>query len=116
GRLRPGAVPRRASRRPRLREGRRAETRAPRSRRLPRRRRTAGGAVRAVLAALVALAAARPAGAAGPLLVNGAGTPHVWTVTPVPFNPDRGTLGAIDNGTAVGMVTSDFGVWAAVPT
>src|SRR5204863_49711 len=60
--------------------------------------------------------AAGPARAAGPLLVNGAGAPLVWSVIPVPFNPDRGTLGALANAAAVQAVADDFAVWAAVPT
>lgn len=58
---------------------------------------------------------AGPARAAGPLAVNGAGQPLVWT-SPVPFSPDRGALGALDNAAAVATVTADFAVWAAVPT
>ena len=72
--------------------------------------------MRLALAVLLAIGAAPMARAAGPLIVNGAGVPLVWTANPVPFNPDRGKLGAIDNATAVGMVASDFGVWASVPT
>lgn len=70
------------------------------------------------LTLLVALALAWPAviRAAGPLLVNGAGTPLVWPVDPVPFNPDRGPLGALDNATAVALVTTSFAVWTGVPT
>ena len=64
----------------------------------------------------VLLLAAGPARAAGPLLVNGAGVPLVWSVIPVPFNPDRGTLGALANAAAVQAVADDFAVWAAVPT
>ena len=71
--------------------------------------------MRLALAVLLALGAMPMARAAGPLIVNGAGVPLVWTANPVPFNPDRGSLGAIDNATAVGMVASDFGVWASVP-
>ena len=68
------------------------------------------------LAAVLLLVAGRPARAAGPLLVNGAGDPLVWNVIPVPFNPDRGTLGVLDNAAAVQAVADDFAVWAAVPT
>jgi len=48
--------------------------------------------------------------------VNGNGDPLVWGVNPIPFNPDRGTLGTLDNAAAVQAVLDDFGVWAAVPT
>ncbi len=54
--------------------------------------------------------------AGGPLIVNGAGTPLVWSASPVPFNPDQGPLGVLPNATAVGLVESLFGVWDAVPT
>jgi hypothetical protein len=57
-----------------------------------------------------------PVRAAGPLLVNGAGTPYVWTADPVPFNPDRGTLGARSNAAAVADVSSNFAVWTDVAT
>ena len=56
-----------------------------------------------------------PARAAGPLIVNGSGQPLVWS-GPVPFNPDRGPLGLLDNGAAITAVASDFAVWGAVPT
>ncbi len=58
---------------------------------------------------------ALPARAAGPLLVNGAGIPLTWAA-PIPFNPDRGTLGALSNADAVALVADSFGAWAAVPT
>src|SRR5262249_13133402 len=64
--------------------------------------------------AITVVVAAR-AQAAGPLNVNGAGTPLVWTA-PIPFNPDQGTLGARTNAQAVADITADFGVWAAVST
>ena len=48
--------------------------------------------------------------------MNGNGDPLVWGVNPIPFNPDRGTLGTLDNAAAVQAVLDDFGVWAAVPT
>lgn len=61
---------------------------------------------------------ALPTRAGGPLIVNGAGQPLVWDLTagPAPFNPDLGTLGTLDNATAVGLVTANFGVWDAVPS
>src|SRR5438270_323386 len=68
------------------------------------------------LAAIRLRAGGVPARAAGPLLVNGNGDPLVWGVNPIPFNPDRGTLGTLDNAAAVQAVLDDFGVWAAVPT
>jgi hypothetical protein len=60
---------------------------------------------------------ATPAHAAGPLIMNGAGQPLLWsTATPIPFHPDRGKLGDLTNATAVAEVAAQFGVWAAVPT
>ncbi len=56
--------------------------------------------------AVLFLLLAAPARAAGPLYVNGAGTPAVWTASPVPFNPDQGTLGMLDNAQAVLHVTN----------
>src|SRR5262244_1559991 len=53
-----------------------------------------------VVAAAVAVLGAR-AQAAGPSNVNGAGTPLAWwggQPTPIPYNPDLGTLGACANG------------------
>jgi hypothetical protein len=74
----------------------------------------AGHAVVRLLAAC-ALAAA-PARAAGPLLVNGAGAPLAWTASPVPYNPDKGSLGALGNAAAIANVAANFAVWSAVPT
>lgn len=68
-----------------------------------------------VVAGVICLAA-REGRAAGALLVNGAGTPLVWSVSPIPWNPDQGLLGALANTTAVATVSADFAVWAAVPT
>jgi hypothetical protein len=76
-------------------------------------RRHAGA--RAALAAVLLLAAARTR-AAGPLIVNGGGEPLVWTVDPVPFNPDRGSLGALDNATAIAHVAANLAAWEAVDT
>ena len=39
--------------------------------------------------------------AAGPLIVNGAGTPLVWAVNPIPFNPEQGLRGARTNAQAM---------------
>jgi hypothetical protein len=69
----------------------------------------------AVLTALLLVAAGR-ARAAGPLIVNGAGEPLVWAADPVPFNPDRGKLGALDNATAIAHVAANFAAWEAVDT
>jgi hypothetical protein len=71
---------------------------------------------RIAVAVALAVALGGEARAAGPLLVNGAGAPVVWTAGPIPFNPDRGPLGMLDNASAVATVASSFGVWAGVPT
>src|SRR5712671_6631601 len=60
--------------------------------------------------------AAAPGLAAGPLFVNGAGTPLRYVTQPVSYSPDRGRLGLLDNETAIGFVASTFGVWQSVPT
>jgi hypothetical protein len=54
--------------------------------------------------------------AAGPLFVNDAGTPLVWTASPVPWNPDAGGLGMLDHAAAVQLVADSFATWSAVPT
>jgi hypothetical protein len=53
--------------------------------------------------------------AAGPLLVTSGGTPYRWS-GPVPYNPDRGSLGVLTNAQATSDVAADFAVWEAVPT
>ncbi|MGH7893295.1 MAG: hypothetical protein ACREQL_01425, partial [Candidatus Binatia bacterium] len=65
---------------------------------------------------MLLLSGAFRADAAGPLVVNGAGTPLVWATQPVPFNPDRGPLGTLSNAAAVALVAGNFGVWEAVPS
>jgi hypothetical protein len=70
----------------------------------------------AVLFTALVLAWVGVARGAGPLVVNGAGSPLVWNANPVPFNPDRGTLGSLNNSSAVAAVRANFNVWGAVPT
>ncbi len=77
--------------------------------------RGARGVAAASLLALVALVAGR-AHAAGPLIVNGAGTPLVWSGGLVTWNPDRGTLGTLSNADAVSLAGDNFAKWQAVPT
>lgn len=73
--------------------------------------------VRAAAIALVALVAlAGRVHAAGPLIVNGAGTPLAWSAGVVTWNPDRGTLGTLSNAGAVDLVAGNFATWQAVPT
>jgi hypothetical protein len=54
--------------------------------------------------------------AAGPLVVNGAGVALRWTVSPVPYHPDRGRLGALDNTAATAFIADRFAAWEAVPS
>ncbi len=74
--------------------------------------------MRALAASLLALAALLTdhADAAGPLIVNGAGTPLVWSGGIVSWNPDRGTLGTLSNAEAVSLASDNFAKWQAVPT
>ncbi len=58
----------------------------------------------------------RSARAAGPLIVNAAGQPLVWSGGTVTWNPDRGTLGTLANADAVSFVAANFAKWQAVPT
>jgi len=71
-----------------------------------------------LLAFVLSLQVARcePAGAAGPLIVNGVGQPLVWNTRPIPYNPDQGTLGMLANSNAVSFVAARFATWTGVPT
>jgi hypothetical protein len=82
-------------------------------RRVDHRRRSA--AVLGIAALIVAFVAHRAA-AAGPLIVNGAGDPLVWSSGVVQWNPDRGSLGSLSNADAVQFVGDNFGKWQAVAT
>ncbi|MFQ6113142.1 MAG: hypothetical protein ACE5NG_03520 [bacterium] len=53
--------------------------------------------------------------AGGPLVVNGAGEPLLWS-SPVAYTADQGTLGSLNNAEAVALVNSLFQVWQDVPT
>ena len=69
-----------------------------------------------VLAAVVL--SADPAGAAGPLANCSSGQPYRWGNggVGIPFNPDQGTLGPLDNAGAVAQVSAAFQAWADVPS
>ena len=70
----------------------------------------------ALLAALLLPMGAVQAG--GPLVVNAAGAPYVFsTAAPIPYRTDNGPLSAsVTEAAARARVASMFGVWTAVPT
>lgn len=53
--------------------------------------------------------------AGGALVVNGKGEPLRWN-SPIAYTPDQGTLGTLNNASAVALVSSLFQVWQDVPT
>ena len=71
-----------------------------------------------VVAALTAaaLASTLPAQAGGPLAVFQTGRPYLWPGggANIPFNPDLGGLGPLDNAGAVAQTTAAFQAWADV--
>ena len=73
---------------------------------------------RLLLAAAFGLLAAGPAFAGGPLDVCESGRPFLWPAggANIPFNPDQGPLGPLNNAQAVAATAEAFGTWAAVPT
>ncbi|HWN08261.1 MAG TPA: PPC domain-containing protein [Pyrinomonadaceae bacterium] len=56
--------------------------------------------------------------AGGPLALRAAGAPYLWPGggVNIPFNPDQGGLGILNNAAAVGQTTSAFAVWQAIPS
>jgi len=71
---------------------------------------------------LLALAAVAgiTAYAAGPLFVGGPGAapgvPYVWTISPLTYWTDQGSLGTLNNAAANSLVAQAFQVWQEIPT
>ncbi len=82
--------------------------------------------LRLVLAGLLFLAGSVVTRSEGPQMVGGPpipggtqfvpGQPFVWTINPVTYWTDRGTLGPLSNSSATTLVQSSLQVWQSVPT
>jgi hypothetical protein len=70
------------------------------------------------LLTLLAVFAPTAAMAAGPLDVCRPGQAFLWPDggTNIPWNPDLGPLGPLSNAQAIGLVSTGFAAWDAVPT
>ena len=71
-----------------------------------------------LLAVLAVLAAAVPAFAGGPLALRAPGQPYRWPNggMNIPFNPDQGGLGPLNNAQAVAQTAAAFDAWGAIPS
>jgi hypothetical protein len=70
----------------------------------------------ALLTSFLAMAARTDAG--GPLVVFAPGQPYRWASggVNIPFNPDQGGLGPLNNAQAVAQTAAAFAAWAAIPS
>lgn len=82
----------------------------------PRSRLRRLGPLLLALAAVVGITAY----AAGPLYVGGPGAvpgvPYVWTINPLTYWTDQGSLGTLDNNAANNLVQQAFQAWQDIPT
>ena len=71
---------------------------------------------RARSTSFLAMAARTDAG--GPLVVFAPGQPYRWANggVNIPFNPDQGGLGPLNNAQAVAQTAAAFAAWAAIPS
>lgn len=82
--------------------------------------------LRVALAGLLFLAGTVVMRSEGPQMVGGPpipggtqfvpGQPFVWTINPITYWTDKGTLGPLSNSSATSLVQSSLQVWLSVPT
>jgi hypothetical protein len=55
--------------------------------------------------------------AGGPIIISETGVPYVWNnSSAIPYNPDQGNLGTLDNNAAKALVANAFAAWSNVST